>query len=355
MLRITLDDKQQTALRQVARQAVGRVSERAHFVLLSALGYSPPEIGHLLGYEAQTVRTWLHAYRERGCAGLEDAPRSGRPVAVAHLTAVVQAQASQPPPNSGYLQACWTVALLVWHLAERFQIAVSPTSVRRALHRAGFRWKRPKFAPARRPDPLAEAKQARIAEVLAEAKATVVAADECDLHLLAVLRAMWQRVGQQLRIPTPGQNAKRGVFGALNLRTGEWFYHLTERKRSADFIAFLTTVLAAYPVGRVYVLVDNASLHTSRAVHAWLAAHVRLELIYLPTYSGHRLNPVEKVWWHLKAEIAANRCFKSLAELDAAIRRYFARLTPAGLLALVNCEVVRTAAGRQNVMETSAH
>lgn len=343
MLRIRLDDNQQTALRQVARQAVGRVSERAHFVLLSARGYSPPQIGTWLGYDAQTVRAWLHAYQERGCAGLEDAPRSGRPGAAPHLTAVVQAQASQPPPNFGYLQACWTVALLVWHLAERFRIGVSPATLRRGLHRAGFRWKRPKFAPARRRDPLAEAKQARIAEVLADAEATVVAADECDLHLLAVLRAMWQRVGQQLRIPTPGQNAKRGVFGALNLRTGEWFYRLTEHKRSPDFIAFLTSVLAAYPVGPVYVLVDNASLHTSRAVQAWLAAHVRLELLYLPTYSGHRLNPVEKVWWDLKADIAANRCFKSLAELDAAIRRYCAGLTPAGLLTLVNCEAVRTA------------
>lgn len=343
MLRTTLDDTRREELRQVARQAIGRVSERAHFVLLSAQGYSPPEIGELMGYDAQTVRAWLHAYREHGCAGLDDAPRSGHPGAVPHLTAVVQAQASQPPPNSGYLQACWTVALLVLHLAERFRIVVRPATVRRALHRAGFRWKRPKFAPARRRDPQADAKQAKIAEILADSEAAVLAADECDMHLLAVLRAMWQRLGQQLRITTPGQNAKRGVFGALNLRTGEWFYRLTEHKRSADFIAFLTTVLAAYPVGRVYVLVDNASIHTSRPVQKWLTEHVRLELVYLPTYSGHRLNPVEKVWWDLKDEIAANRCFKSLAELDAAIRRYFAGLTPADLLTLANCEVVRTA------------
>jgi len=343
MLRTTLDDTGREELRQVARQAIGRVSERAHFVLLSAQGYSPSAIGALMGYDAQTVRTWLHAYWEHGGAGLADAPRGGRPGQVPHLTAVVQAQASQPPPNSGYLQACWTVALLVLHLAERFRIGVRPATVRRALHRAGFRWKRPKFAPARRRDLQADAKQAQIATILADAEANVVAADECDMHLLAVLRAMWQRLGQQLRLPTPGQNAKRGVFGALNLRTGQWFYRLTEHKRSADFMAFLTTVLAAYPVGRVYVLVDNASIHTSRSVQKWLTEHVRLELVYLPTYSGHRLNPVEKVWWDLKDEIAANRCFQSLAELDAAIRRYFAGLTPADLLALANCEVVRMA------------
>lgn len=154
---------------------------------------------------------------------------------------------------------------------------------------------------------------------------------------------MWQRVGEQVCIPTPGQNAKRGIFGALNVRTGEWFYQLAAHKRTADFIAFLTQLLVAYPAGRVYILLDNASIHTSKALHLWLAAHTRLVLLYLPTYSGHRLNPVEKVWWALKGQIAANRAFGNLAELDTAIRDYFADFPPARALALVNCELVRQA------------
>jgi hypothetical protein len=56
MLQLEVHDSDCAELRQVARQAVGRVSERAHFVLLSAQGYSPPEIGRLLGYDVQTMR-----------------------------------------------------------------------------------------------------------------------------------------------------------------------------------------------------------------------------------------------------------------------------------------------------------
>jgi len=283
MLRISLNDTARTELRQLARQAIGRVSERAHFVLLSAHGYAPPDIAELLGYDAVTVRIWLKAYRERGVAGLADAPRRGRPAKVPHLTAVVQAQASQSPPTFGYLSACWTVALLLGHLWTHFRIAVSATRVRQALRRAGFRWRRPKLAPARRADPQADAKHAKLAAILADPDASVLAEDESDVQLLPLLRAMWQRVGQQSRIPTPGQNAKRGVFGALNLRTGAWFYHLTARKRSVEFIAFLAALLTAYPVGSIYVIVDNARLHTSRAVQQWLAAQSRLHLVYLPT------------------------------------------------------------------------
>jgi transposase len=343
LFRITLNNTQKLELQQVARQAIGRTSERAHFVLLSAQGQSAPEIGRLMGYNPQTIRTWLQTYQKRACAGLVDQARSGRPRKQPHLTAIVQAQTSQPPPNSGYLQACWTVALLVLHLVQHFKVVASPSSVRRALHQAGFGWKRPKLAPARRPDPHKEAKLAHITQVLADPAAIVLAEDECDLHLLAVLRAMWQRIGEQLRIVTPGQNAKRGVFGALNLRSGEWFYQVTLHKRTTDFIAFLTQLLETYPTGQIYILVDNASLHASRLLRAWLAQQPRLALIYLPTYSGHQLNPVEKVWWALKGEIAANRCFKSLLELDRAIQRFFSKFSRTDALDLVNSEIVRAA------------
>lgn len=343
MLRTTLNDTQCAQLHQLAREAVGRISERAHFVLMSGQGCSPPEIGRLMGYDVATVRYWLRAYQQRQVTGLYDMPRCGRPPKDSLLTAVVQAQASQPPPNFGYLQTCWTVALLLLHLWQHFRIRVSAATLRQALQRAGFHWTRPKLALPRKRDPQAEAKQARLAKVLGDVQATVVAADECDMHLLAVVRAMWQRIGQQLRIATPGQNAKRGVFGALNLRTGQWHYHLTARKRGVEFMAFLTALLTAYPLGTIYVIVDNASIHTSRAVQKWLVEHARLQLIYLPTYSGHQLNPVEKVWGVLKEHIAANRSFKSLAELDRAIQRHFAAFTCAAALRLMNGPVARAA------------
>ena len=343
MICVTLSDDQRSELRQTARTAVGRVSERSHFVLLSDQGHSPPAIAKLLGYTAATVRTWLIAYQEHGLAGLDDAPRRGRPPLEKHLVAIAQAQTSQPPPNFGYLQACWTIVFLAQHLWQRFRVKVSTTTLRRAVHAAGFVWTRPKLALPHKPDPYAAQKAARLQAALADPQGTLLAQDECDCHLLPVLRAMWQRRGAQVRIPTPGQNAKRGVFGALDLRSGQWFYQLTEHKRSVEFIAFLTTLLTAYPLGAIYVIVDNASIHTSKAVKAWLEAQPRLQLIYLPTYSGHPLNPVEKVGWDLKDCIAANHGFKTVAELDKAIRKYFTNMTAQAILALANCETVRRA------------
>ena len=69
MLHVALNDTQRAELRQLGRQAVGRVSERAHFVTLCDQGYSPPEIGDLMGYAAATVRAWLDWRMRRAVDG----------------------------------------------------------------------------------------------------------------------------------------------------------------------------------------------------------------------------------------------------------------------------------------------
>jgi transposase len=343
MLRIDVNDNQTQELRRAARQAMGRVSERIHFVLMYAQGRSVDEIGRAMNYDPKTVQHWLQTYADGGGAALDDAPRCGRPKREAHLTDVVETQASQPPTVCGYLQSVWTVGLLGLHLAERFGITVSTSSIRRALEAVHFTWHRPKLTPARRPDPQRLEKEARLQTVLADPDATLIAEDECDMCLLAVVRAMWHRVKTQVRLPTPGQNAKLGVFGALNLRTGQWHYQTSPHKRSADFIRFLSLLLTLYVTGTIYVIVDNASIHHSQMVVTWLLAHPRVQLVYLPTYSGHQLNPVEKVWWQLKRCVAANRNFKSLQELEAVVPRCLRAFSPEALLRLTNCDVTRAA------------
>ncbi|MCA1599447.1 MAG: hypothetical protein LC769_10640, partial [Chloroflexi bacterium] len=47
--------------------------------------------------------------------------------------------------------------------------------------------------------------------------------------------ARWMRHGPQARLPTPGTNRKRSIFGALDLTTGRWLSHVDARRRSAEF------------------------------------------------------------------------------------------------------------------------
>lgn len=57
-----LNDSERDALRQVARQAVGRVSERAHFVLMRDQNMTQAQIAQVMNYKGRTVHRWLKRF-----------------------------------------------------------------------------------------------------------------------------------------------------------------------------------------------------------------------------------------------------------------------------------------------------
>jgi transposase len=218
-------------------------------ILLSHQHRSVPTIAQLFETNAKTVRYWLKRFNQHGPAGLHDEPRSGRPRKVNPTVAGRLAQlVANDPQQAGYVATFWTVAMLVLSLFQQLGVRLAPGSVRSALHEIGLRWGRPRLTMPLKVDPEKAAKQwALVQAVLAAGPTTVVLyADEARVHLLPILRALWHPVGQQLRIPTPGSNVTRALFGALNLDSGQWVYLVRERMKAADFIVFLEHLLAVY-------------------------------------------------------------------------------------------------------------
>ena len=152
------------------------------------------------------------------------------------------------------------------YLLSRFRLTLSRASVRRYLKAKGWRWARPRLAPARKVDP---EKAAKLAALAAAAQAVAAGAghllylDECDLHLLPVIRAMWMK-GPRRRVPTPGTNAKRAFFGALHAASGRWHWLDQERKLAVHFVAFLEQLASAYPTGTLYLAMDNVATHHAK-------------------------------------------------------------------------------------------
>lgn len=323
-------DEEHRELKRMARQEIGRVSQRAQTILLSAQRRSVPEIAALFEWHAGTVRYWIRQFDALGPAGLYDQPRSGRPRKVTpQVEDTVLKYLPEDPHASGYLATFWTVAMLVLVLAQKLQVTLSPSTVRSALQRLGLRWGRPRLAMPDKVDPEKASKQWAIAQAVVAAgpEATVLYEDESRVQTLPLLRAMWHWVGQQLRIPTPGTNTWRALFGALDIRSGRWTYTVREHMRTGDFIAFLEHLLTVYPVGPLLLIVDNYGPHTAKLAKAWLNEHPRLQLFYLPKYCSH-LNPVEPIWLRLKNALAANRLYGSITVLLEAVDAFFAAMTP---------------------------
>jgi len=330
MVHLELTNEQCRELHVLSRQAVGRVALRAQMVLLSGRGCPVPQIALIHDCGEDVVRIWLHRYQRLGVAGLYDLPKSGRPPKDRLAGPIVDAQASQSPRCSGHPHACWSVGRLACFLSWRFHLRLSGASVRRYLHRLGWRWARPRLAPARQRDPAAVGKLAAIQaaqEAVARGVGHLLYLDETDLHLLPVVRAMWMK-GPRVRVPTPGQNARHAFFGALEATSGQWHWADHSTKRAVHFVTFLDQLTAAYPTEPLYVVLDNAPIHTAKVVHAWLDAHPRVQALWLPTYAAHQANPTERIWGLLKTAVAANRLAGNMDELVLAARQFFTELAP---------------------------
>jgi transposase len=286
-------------------------------------------LADLFAMSRATVRFWIRRFDMHGPAGLSDDPRRGRPRQVSpRVLETLVTMLQDDPRHEGYLATFWTVAMLSLALLHRLGVRLGTSALRGTLQARGWRWRRPRLTMPTKVAPEKTRKQWLMAKALVEAgpEAAILYADESRLQLLPLLRAMWQWAGQQVRVPTPGTNVTRALFGALNIRTGRWVYLVRERMRTDDFLAFLEHLLVAYPTGPILLIVDNFSSHTAHAVTAWLPAHPRLPLCYLPKYCSH-FNPVERSWLRLKNTVAANRLYGSMPLRLETVDAFFTAMT----------------------------
>ena len=149
-----------------------------------------------------------------------------------------------------------------------------------------------------------------------------VYADEVDIHLNPKIGYDWQLRGQQKRVLTPGQNAKRYVAGALDGRTRKIRWVTSTHKRSGLFIDLLRHLSRTYRhAARIHVMVDNYSIHSSRQTTLAIAGLPRITLHFLPPYSPE-FNPIERVWLDLHAEVTRNHRCTEMDELLTEVEDY---------------------------------
>ena len=140
----------------------------------------------------------------------------------------------------------------------------------------------------------------------------MLAEDETDLLLFAPLRAAWAKRGEPTPVLLSGKNARRVVFGAMDLRTGSRLFRACERQRSLDFQVLLEAVRKRYGTRPVVLLLDEDSSHTAQA-SVQRAQELDIGLLWLPKRAPE-LNPMDRLWGHAKDLVSANRQHKSIDE-----------------------------------------
>jgi transposase len=150
--------------------------------------------------------------------------------------------------------------------------------------------------------------------------------DETILRLLPVLRRSWSRQGEQARVPVSGRNAKRVLYGGMNLRTGHRIVRAYPAMPQRFYQDYLGVLRRAYAGKKILLLLDRAPSHLAKP-SLQLAADYEMELLWLPKQCPE-LNGMDQLWGKAKTAVAANYQFASVHELAARFIDWVEKLSP---------------------------
>jgi transposase len=294
---------------------------RARIVLLTADGLGTVEIMRRTGKSKTCVWRWQERFMAAGVDGLlRDKTRPSRvpPLSAEVVERVVALTQSDPPGEVTH----WTGAAM----AEAAGISVS--SVQRIWRSHGLQPHRVRQFKLSS-DPQFAAKLHDIVGLYVDppAHAIVLSVDEKS-QIQALDRTQPGLPLKRGRAGTMTHDYKRNgtttLFAALDVLDGTVIGRCMQRHRHQEFIRFLNTIEREVPAGKiVHTILDNYGSHKHPKVRAWLGRHPRFVFHYTPT-SCSWLNAVEGFFAKLTKRRLKRGVFRSIVELQAAIRRFLA-------------------------------
>ena len=128
------------------------------------------------------------------------------------------------------------------------------------------------------------------------------------MHFISILVSATDRHGSSL-----------GVKRCSRYSRATW---TRTRHTSAEFVAFLTDIVANQPKGKeIHVIADNLSAHKTKLVDQSLVTHSNVHMHFTPTYSSW-LNQVELWFAKIERDVIARGVFTSVPDLKRKLMRY---------------------------------
>ncbi|ULH14004.1 IS630 family transposase (plasmid) [Deinococcus sp. KNUC1210] len=288
--------------------------------------FSSAQLAELCGVESSTVRTWRQRLRTQG--SLEATVTSGPPgrLTDAHLAELIGLLQAGPDPNQ-YPDQRWTCPRIRAVIGLKFDVWYHVDHLSRLLHAWGFSRQKPAKRAAEQDQDAVAAWIDTMAPELErkiETGETLAFLDEVGFSLKPTVARTWAPCGNPPVLKTKTNWQKVSTIGAITT-TGQFLQHTHPAAiKGPHVIAFLTHLLR-HVKGKVTVILDNASIHKTKALSAFVAGEMRLSMVYLPPYSPE-LNPIELVWAYVKQQMMGNFCPRDLVILKSRLFQAWRRV-----------------------------
>jgi transposase len=298
------------------------------------LGFKCDDIANIFGVAPETVSRWWSAYTGGGVDALPG-DRSGRPYGSGRtLTPEQEEQIQQwmvekSPEDYEVPSALWTRQAVAELIEKKLDIKMPIRTVGEYLNRWGFTPQKPKRKSYKQ-DPeevrrWLEEKYPAIERRAAAENAEIHWGDETGVRSTCQVGRGYAPPGETPEVKVAGGRFSVNMMSTItNQGKVRWMIY-TGRMNAALFIVFLQRLLRGVD-HKLFVIVDNLSVHESAAVEEWLADKKdRIEVFYLPKYSPE-LNPDEYLNCDVKAGVNAHGLPKTRDELKDNLKRFMHKL-----------------------------
>ncbi len=324
------------------------------------LGYAIVDIAAILGVREETVSRWCAKY-DRGGEPALPGDRTGRPVGSGRLLTAQQEETIQQlidtksPQELAIPSALWTRLAVQALIQQQVGLHLPIRTVGEYLLRWGYTPQKP-VRKAYKQDPKAVAEWLEKTYPAIERRAEeeggeIHWGDETGVRSTCQHSRGYARPGETPEMVVAGSRFSVNMISTI---TGQgqvrWMIY-EGRMNAALFIVFLTRLLAGASK-KIFLIVDNLSVHEAAAVEQWLAdKKEKIEVFFLPKYAPER-NPDEYLNCDVKGNINADGLPKDRKELKGKLRRFMQKLNklPARVASYFKHKYIEYAAGPQPVL-----
>src|ERR1700683_1784474 len=317
---LILTEEERERLESLAHRARSQalLARRARVVLACAEGMENQIVARKLRCSVGMVGKWRARFLKARLEGLYDELRPGAPRKVSDAEieqVVIQTLESTPRGETHWstrglakatglsrmtISRIWRAFGLQPHRADTFKLSPDPQLIEKVRDIVGLYMNPPEHAVV----------------FCVDEKSQIQALDRTQ-PLLPMRPGQVERGTHDYK-----RHGTTSLFAALELKTNRVIGQLQRRHRSVEFRKFLDTIESQVPAGLdVHLIVDNYATHKTAIIRKCLAKRPHFHVHFTPPY-GSWINLVERWFAELTNKRIRRGVFRSVKELEAAIRQY---------------------------------
>ena len=288
--------------------------KRLNIICMVKIGdMSVTDVSELYAYDPHTITKWIRRYEEFGLEGLDDMPRTGRPLDVSldMIKEIIDEKEIITPKE---LQMEIHKTCSVWYHI---------TNIRKIMRKLGLSPKVAKRVNNGRANTdeikwwQRNAKR-QISRLKSRGFAIAIQDESLFVDESKTGTKYWSHVGIPVVTGYKGNKCKVVAYGAI-LADGRRFFRTAEKFDKETFLKYLKELVRRFK--KVAVIMDNAPQHRARVVVDYIRSCPDIEVIWLPTATPE-LSAIEQYWNQSKRDLLVSEYYGTVSQFRKAISEY---------------------------------